>query len=142
MTVYKHILVGLDLSEDSEAILAKAHALASLCSADISVAHVAEPLTFAYGGDVPIDLTDAQAVMKDQAQKRLQKISQTHQIPQSRQIVCLGQTAAELHQLSEERNADLIIVGSHGRHGLALLFGSTAGGVIKGAHCDVLAIRV
>ena len=38
--------------------------------------------------------------------------------------------------------ADLIVVGSHGRHGLALLLGSTANGVLHGATCDVLAVRV
>ena len=38
--------------------------------------------------------------------------------------------------------ADLIVVGSHGRHGLALLLGSTANDVLHGAPCDVLAVRL
>ena len=42
------------------------------------------------------------------------------------------------HQIA----ADLIVVGSHGRHGIALLLGSTANGVLHGAPCDVLAVRV
>ncbi len=42
----------------------------------------------------------------------------------------------------EEINADLIVVGSHGRHGFALLMGSTANGVLHGARRDVLAVRV
>jgi universal stress protein A len=37
---------------------------------------------------------------------------------------------------------DLVVVGSHGRHGLSLLLGSTANGVLHGAGCDVLAVRV
>ncbi|MEO1899758.1 MAG: universal stress protein, partial [Methylococcales bacterium] len=37
---------------------------------------------------------------------------------------------------------DLIVVGSHGRHGLALLLGSTANGVLHHAVCDVLAVRL
>jgi len=44
--------------------------------------------------------------------------------------------------VADEQGADLIIVGSHGRHGLALLLGSTANGVLHGAACDVLAVRV
>ncbi len=48
----------------------------------------------------------------------------------------------EIHALAEKLSADLIIVGSHGRHGLALLLGSTANGVLHGAKCDVLAMRV
>jgi len=48
----------------------------------------------------------------------------------------------EIHTLANEIGADLIVVGSHGRHGLALLLGSTANGVLHGAPCDVLAVRV
>ena len=46
-----------------------------------------------------------------------------------------------IHQ-AEKLKADLIIVGSHGRHGIQLLLGSTANGVIHHAHCDVLAVRI
>ena len=42
----------------------------------------------------------------------------------------------------KELETDLIVVGSHGRYGLALLMGSTANGVLHGATCDVLAVRV
>ena len=42
----------------------------------------------------------------------------------------------------KRKGADVIVVGSHGRHGLALLLGSTANGVLHGATCDVLAVRV
>jgi universal stress protein A len=54
----------------------------------------------------------------------------------------LGRPENEIHGLAEEINANLIVVGSHGRHGLALIFGSTANGVLHGAGCDVLAVRV
>jgi universal stress protein A len=37
---------------------------------------------------------------------------------------------------------DLIVVGSHARWGLALLLGSTTDGVMHGADCDVLAVKV
>ena len=50
-------------------------------------------------------------------------------------------TINQIHSL-EEAGADIIVVGSHGRHGLALLLGSTANGVLHGASCDVLAVRV
>ena len=50
-------------------------------------------------------------------------------------------TVNQINKL-EEAGADIIVVGSHGRHGLALLLGSTANGVLHGASCDVLAVRV
>ena len=42
----------------------------------------------------------------------------------------------------ERLKADLIIVGSHGRHGVRLLLGSTANAILHGAKCDVLAVRI
>ena len=47
-----------------------------------------------------------------------------------------------MHRFAREHAVDLIVVGSHGRHGLALIFGSTANGVLHGACCDVLAVRI
>ena len=43
---------------------------------------------------------------------------------------------------ADKIGADLIVVGSHTRSGLALLLGSTARGLVPGAHCDVLAVKV
>jgi len=142
MSSYKHILVGLDLSADCVAVLRKAAEIATSFDAQISIAHVVEPLAFAYGGDVPIDLTEAQSLMEQQAKQRLSRILEEVHVTPSEQHVCIGQAAHELHRIAENNDIDLIIVGSHGRHGLALLFGSITKGVVAGAKCDVLAVRV
>ena len=142
MSQYSHILAGLDLSEDSQQILQKVAVIAKAFNAEVSIAHVVEPLAFAYGGDVPLDLTQAQNSMEDQARSRLTKMAADMSLTTVNQFVTVGQTSSELHRLANEAGADLIIVGSHGRHGLALVFGSTAGGVIKGAETDVLAVRI
>jgi universal stress protein A len=47
-----------------------------------------------------------------------------------------------MRRMAKEEDVDLIIVGSHGRHGLALIFGSTSNSVLHGAPCDVLAVRI
>ena len=44
--------------------------------------------------------------------------------------------------IAQSKKVDLIVVGSHGRHGLGLLLGATANGVLHGANCDVLTVRV
>ncbi len=142
MSTYKHILVGLDLSNDCKTILDKSCTLAKAFDAQLSVAHIVEPLAFAYGGDVPIDLTEAQNLMEQQARKRLDQIVEEAAALPSKRYVCIGQAAHELHRLAEEHNIDLIVVGSHGRHGLALLFGSITKGVVQGAKCDVLALKL
>jgi universal stress protein A len=64
------------------------------------------------------------------------------QISPERLHIALGRPENEIHLLAATLRADLIIVGSHGRHGFALLLGSTANGVLHGAKCDVLAMRV
>lgn len=142
MTCYKHILVGLDLSDEAVTVMQKANLLARVCDAQLSIAHVVEPLAFAYGGDIPVDLSEAQQLIQEQAEKRMSTLAQDNQVKVQGQHVALGQTASELRRLASELDADLIVVGSHGRHGLALLLGSTASGVIRGAERDVLAVRV
>ena len=59
-----------------------------------------------------------------------------------RWVVASHFTKREIHRVAKEQDVDLIVVGSHGRHGLALLLGSTASAVLHGAPCDVLAIGV
>jgi universal stress protein A len=53
-----------------------------------------------------------------------------------------GDPRDEIIRVAEENQADLIVLGSHGRHGLALLLGSTANAVLHHAKCDVLAVRL
>ena len=142
MSGYKNILVGLDLSVESSQVLARATEIAACSGAQMSLAHIIEPLTFAYGGDIPMDLSEVQEQLQNQAKDQLRKASQDLNIPEDRQHVVLGQPATEIHRLAEESGCDLIVIGSHGRHGLALLLGSTANGVLHGAGCDVLAVRV
>lgn len=142
MTCYKHILVGLDLTEEASTVMEKANLLAQACDAKLSIVHVVEPLAFAYGGDIPVDLTEAQQTIQTQAEKRLSELAAGNSTRVQSQHVVLGQTASELRHLAQEMDVDLIVVGSHGRHGLALLLGSTASGVIRGAEQDVLAVKV
>lgn len=142
MTLYQHIIVGLDLSEESPQVVAKAAALAQACDATLNIAHVIEPLTFAYGGDMPVDLSEVQEQLQLKAEQELRRLAGLVDFPIAQQHVLVGQPATELQYLAKDQQADLIIVGSHGRKGFALLLGSTSNSVLHGAVCDVLAIRV
>lgn len=142
MTTYKHIIVGLDLSEESKQILAKAQFLAKAADAKISIAHVIEPLVFTYGGDIPMDISSVQEQIETQATADLAQIGQEYGIPPQNQHIIVGQPANELQAIAQEHEGDLIVVGSHGRHGLSLLLGSTSNSVLHGTQCDVLAVRV
>ncbi|GLS27274.1 universal stress protein [Marinibactrum halimedae] len=142
MSSYTHILAGLDLSEESSQVLSKAHAIAHAFEAKLSLAHIIEPLTFTYGGDIPMDMTAVQDQIQQQATEELNRVANLHDIPLEQQFIAIGQPANELQHLAKENNADLIVVGSHGRHGLSLILGSTCNSVLHGCGCDVLAVRV
>jgi len=142
MTDYSKILVAVDLSEDSAEVAHKARSIAGGNGAQLHLIHVIEPLSFAYGGDIPMDFSGIQDEIHQQASQQLTSFGNTHGIATERQHIVLGRPEVEIHSKAEEIGADLIVVGSHGRYGLALLMGSTANGVLHGASCDVLAVRV
>ena len=54
----------------------------------------------------------------------------------------VGNPAYEIKGFASAKGADLIVIGSHGRHGVGRMLGSTANGVLHDAPCDVLAVRV
>ena len=142
MANYTHLLLAIDLTEDAKRVGERAEAVAAACGAKMSVLHVIEPLSLAYGGDIPMDLSSVQDQIHEQAKGQLRDFSAALAIPEERQHLVFGRPEAEIHRIAEEVDSDLIVVGSHGRHGLALLLGSTANSVLHGARCDVLAVRV
>ena len=142
MSNYSTLLMAVDLSEESSEVAAKASALAAAYSAKLHIIHVIEPLSFAYGGDIPMDFSGIQEEIHQQAKLQLATFGENCNVAAENQHIVLGRPEVEIHAMAEEIGADLIVVGSHGRYGLALLMGSTANGVLHGANCDVLAVRV
>lgn len=142
MGEYNHILVGVDLTVESRDVSKRASALRTSFGARLSCVHVIEPPGFAYGGDIPMDLSGIQEQIQDTARIHLEEFARSLGIPEEDRHLLFGRPETEIHELAEEIEADLIVVGSHGRHGLALLLRSTANSVLHGASCDVLAVRV
>ena len=142
MSRYTKILVAIDLSEDSSQVVQRGQAIADNNTAELHLIHVIEPLSFAYGGDIPMDFSGIQDEIHQQATQQLQRFAEANGVDAQHQHIVLGRPEVEIHATAEELGADLIVVGSHGRYGLALLMGSTANGVLHGASCDVLAVRV
>ena len=89
-----------------------------------------------------MDLSTIQEQIQDTAKTHLTEFAEALGIKEENRHLIFGRPETEIHTLANEISADLIVVGSHGRHGLALLLGSTANGVLHGAPCDVLAVRV
>src|SRR5690606_5705918 len=76
------------------------------------------------------------------ARERMQLFAGDYGLPEEQMQIAFGHPRQEIHRVATEFGCDLIVVGSHGRHGLALLLGSTANDVLHGAPCDVIAVRL
>ena len=143
LTSYKHILVAVDLTEECDPVIYRASASAEANGAKLSLIHIVEPMAMAFGGDVPMDLSQLQQQQFDQANERLERlIDKYSQLTTANCHLKFGQPRQEIHAFAIKEKCDLIVVGSHGRHGLALLLGSTANDVLHGAPCDVLAVSL
>ena len=142
MANYKRVLVAVDLTRDSDQVLQRAVDIAERNGAALHLIHVIEIVSFAYGGDVPMDLTSLQEQIDKHANERITSKASALSYPVEETTVATGNTEEEIHQHAAKIGADLIVIGSHGRHGLALLLGSTSNGVLHGAKCDILAVHL
>lgn len=144
MEAYRHILLATDFSEYAEEIAARARDLAQKYQAQLSIAHIFDSLPIRdLSNDfvIPYDFDLQEELLKAAGQK-LRRLAEPLQIPETRQWLEMGSPGVEITRIAERQNVDLIVVGSHGRSGLALLLGSTANSVLHHAKCDVLAVRI
>lgn len=144
MINYKHILVTSDLSPESDFLGARAATLAEALGAQLSIVHVIEHTPMVYGSGefaIPVDL-DIEETLEKEARKSLEKQAEKLHISKTNQWVIVGSRKDEIVKLAHDTNADLIIVGAHDKHGLALLLGSTADSILHALPCDVLCIKV
>ena len=141
---YDRILLALDFSDSGLSAARRARDLARKYRASLHVLHVAEylpPVDSTFGAVSPFEV-DMTAQMIEAGRKRLRHYAEEWGIPENQGRVEVGSPKIEIIRVAEEIGADLIVVGSHGRHGLGLLLGSTAASVIHHAKCDVLAVRL
>lgn len=144
MSQYENILLTIDFSEHDEFIAAKAIHLEKLLNANLSIIHILDDIPMPdtpYGTVIPLD-EDSSYPMLEAEKTQLKQLADQLSIESSNRWLVWGEPKQEIALFAERENIDLIIVGSHGRHGIALLLGSTANGVLHHAKCDVLAVRL
>ncbi len=138
--MYKHILLATDLTDETDFIINKVRTIRGYTNATLSIVHVVEPLpgySYAYLG-----IEDIEGQLIDEAKGSIAKLGQTLGVDAKDQWIEVGPTKSKILSVAESIGADLIICGSHGRHGLSLLLGSTANAILHGAKCDVLTVRL
>ena len=137
--MYKHILFATDLTDDTEFLTTKVRAIRGYTGAKLTLIHVVEPLpgySYAYLG-----IEDIEGQLVSEAKQSIVKLGEQLAVDQSSQLIEVGPTKVKILAAAEQVGADLIVCGSHGRHGLSLLLGSTANAVLHAMPCDILTIK-
>jgi nucleotide-binding universal stress UspA family protein len=134
------ILFPTDFSPASEDALRWATALARDSGATLRIVHVEEPPMAYGGGEAYIALDDEQT--KGELRRILGNVVPgDHHVPFEHMLL-LGDPASAIVEEAERENADLIVMGTHGRTGLSrLLMGSVAEAVVRRAKCPVLTVK-
>jgi universal stress protein A len=144
MSAYQHILLAVDYSGHGDTVAQRAKNLAEKYQAKLSIIHVLDNISMpdtTYGTVIPLD-KDSGYQLLEVEKARLMQIGDQLDVAQVNRWMVWGAPKQEIVQLAEREQVDLIVVGSHGRHGLSLLLGSTANSVLHYAKCDVMAIRL
>ena len=143
---YKKILVAVDTTDEAEDVIKAAREIADEKNSAISIITVIRPMTDFYVNlystleDKAKGGIDSQAV--ERATAWLSDLVKRYRIDERAVNVVIGTPALEIRRLAETLDVELIVLGTHGRHGLGLMLGSTANAVLHGAPCDVLAVKI
>jgi nucleotide-binding universal stress UspA family protein len=135
----KCLVVPYDFSERSGQALDVAREMVADLT-QIHVIHVLPPLTVSEPG-ITWDVIDNEARVRD-AERAFKEGFAASPFHKSDFHVAIGDPGTEVAAYAEGLKADLIVMPSHGRSGVArLLIGSVAERVVRLAHCPVLILR-
>jgi universal stress protein A len=143
MAKYQRILVAIDLTPEGNRVLEQAIELSQLNDATLTLVNVVEHVPSVYSAESSFpEIPNIEKQLNDKAEEGMSKIKEEFKVSDSASFIRVGSAKHEIIELAKDIGADLIVVGSHGRHGLKLLLGSTANGILHLAKCDVLAVRI
>lgn len=142
----KRIVLATDFSPYAEAALRWADAVSQAFKAELIIVHA---LDLTLGGLAGLSPEVAAFPVADQLVDRLRTEAKTEmgrlagRFPHARTIIREGPPRPTLLEVASDVNADLIIIGTHGRSGLAhMLIGSVAEHLVRHGRIPVLIVRV
>ena len=139
---YRKPLALLDLSDGSEQVARAAAALAGERGEGLVALHVVEFLPIEPLGESLPPIPQVQDELILLARERLARLLEGLGLTAALARIETGNTKSTILRVAAEVGADLIVLGSRERHGLAILVNFTEDTVLHAAHCDVLAIRL
>ena len=141
---YRHLLLATDFSPHATYAAHRAAELARLYAARLSLVNTLEPpvvMDEFYDSMATIDM-ELERTLEQRARERLEALRKDIAAPEATVEVLFGRPKIEILRYAQDHQVDLIVLGSHGHHGLARLLGSTTDSVNHDAACDVLAVRL
>lgn len=138
----KRVIACVDFSQETDAILRCALALAMPVQAEIVVLHVAPPEPDFVGYDPgPESVRDAVAAHLKEEHRRLNELVVAIKETPSRALLVVGATAEAIVRHATELDSDFIVLGSHGHGALHhLLVGSVTSGVLSKTTIPVVVV--
>lgn len=141
---YQKIIIAVECSQNTKQVLAKAASMLSKHpNADYSLVHVVLDVIIADWAGLPGQVPPAvdQKELIQAGADYLKPLIEEAGLDPNKLTIVFGTPAQAILDQAEEQNSDLIIAGSHSRHGLELLLGSTAHKILNLASSDVLLVR-
>ena len=111
--MYKHILVAVDLSEESLVLLRKGASLAEKCNAKLSVIHVDVNFSDLYTGLIDINMSSVQDSVSEETVKALEELSSKVNYPVTERLNGSGDFSQVLEDAVEKYQVDLLVTGHH-----------------------------
>ncbi|RDH84410.1 MAG: universal stress protein [endosymbiont of Galathealinum brachiosum] len=145
MSDYSHILIAIDFASSAEQVLNKARDIADRNNAKLSLLHIVEylpPIDSVYEPVLANNWIVDETEMLSQAKVSLEKFSKQQKLINAELHTALGTPKYEISQFVKDHQCDLVVIGSHGRHGINILLGSTANAVLHEMPCDILAVKI
>jgi nucleotide-binding universal stress UspA family protein len=145
MKPFDTILFAVDFSESSDHAFSYAYEMAQKFSSRLVIIHVINEPVDLRGFYVPhISFDNLEKEIAEGAEKMMDRFcaEKLQNFTNYEKSVVSGIPYEEIVRKAEAVNADLVVMGTHGRKGLDhMLFGSTAERVVRSAHCPVMTVR-
>ena len=111
--MYKHVLVAVDLSEESPVLLKKAVGVAKRHEAKLSIIHVDVNFSDLYTGLIDVNMSSMQDRISTETQKALLDLAESVDYPVSEELSVSGDLGQVLSDAIEQYDVDLLVTGHH-----------------------------
>ncbi|MGE6493059.1 universal stress protein [Cupriavidus metallidurans] len=147
-TMHQHVLVAIDDSPCARRALSEAISLASACHAELEILHVIDysflQYDFGYGdfGDFrPQLIAGGESILQEGAEAA-GAVGLQHHETLIDDLATMGNVADRVNEYARDCGADIVVIGTHGRHGLKrMLLGSVAESLARDCPVPVVLVR-